>query len=102
MGISIKIKKIFEENNIHYYAVYNYLKNFDQISYYIGLVHDDKKILFFENRDFKFPICSYDIDKIDFDKKDIKIHKLINLRVITNAAKAILSDSFPQDISWHS
>lgn len=102
MGISISIKKTFFKNNSHYYAVYNYKNNYNQISYYIELDTKTKKIKFYKDKNCATPSIIFNTEENKYEKDDGSLTKDINLRVVSKALEALKNNSFPDDISWHS
>lgn len=100
MGRLIIIQKISEINSIYYYAVFKEDSN-DEIQYYMGLDSKKKQIFFFEDTKFECPaLCIYDIRQDKFIKLDQKLKKIIGSSPIIKGIKAILSNNFPQDISF--
>ena len=97
MRYVILIGKIGCKDNMHYYSVFKDNK-YEEINYYIGI--QAKKIFFFENESFEDPLCVYDSQTDQFEKKDSKLMSLINGRVIMKALKAISLNEFPESISW--
>ena len=99
MECYILIRKVSDQNNVHYYAVFK-KDNETEISYYIGLDSDRKKIYFYNDHLFKNPSCIYDQNHDRFEKTDQQMLPLLNGKVIRKALKALRNNNFPQSISW--
>ncbi len=99
MRYVIDIRKASEKNNIHYYSVYKDNDDTDVV-YYIGLDSLQKKIYFFESKNFENPACIYSQKDDCFEKKDDRILPLINYRVILKSLRTLTKNEYPQDISW--
>ncbi len=99
MECFILIRKVSDGNNVHYYAVFK-KDNEKEISYYIGLDSDRKKIYFYKDNLFKNPLCIYDQHQDRFEKTDPEMLPLLNGKVIMKALRTLRNNYFPQSISW--
>jgi len=101
MAIFINIKKFSENDSIYYYVVST--NDFGQVKFYIGIDPNKKKVLFFNDSNFKeSPVSVVDLSDPENQKTvgEKNIFPGVAGRVLSKAYESIVNQFFPDDISW--